>query len=178
MRLLWFRTWQTNRGNGIFFYCFYYAHAKDTVASRILSVISSSLSFLLLKIISKITTKERRFFGLGIPSIWLIIRANHARGIKGRTAKLPQEYHCPWYRCSSHARKEQMVIYKCISITVEGVRPPLERCHTEKAVFACICHGTAWLSAHLSTLCHGKLCSSLLTCPYRLLKFPCKWGRS
>lgn len=125
MRLMWFRTWQTNRGNGVFFWSFYCAHGKHTVAGRIFSVTSSSFSFLLLKITCKITPKGRRVLVLGIPSIWLVTRANHAKGLKGGTAKLPQEYHCPWYRCSSHARKEQMVIYMGISRGVEWVRPPL-----------------------------------------------------
>lgn len=178
MRLLWFRTLQENRGNMIFFCSFYCAHGKHTVASRIFSVITSSLSFLSLKITIKITTKGRRVLVLGIPFIWLIAGANHAKGEKGGTAKLPQEYHCPWYGYSSCDRKEQTVMYMCISMTVEGVRPPLEKCHMEKAVFECICHCTAWLSAHLSALGHYKVCPSLLTCPYGFLKFLCKWGGS
>lgn len=86
MRLLWFRTWQTSRGNMIT-YSFYYTHGKHTVAGRIFSmdrifsVISTSLSFLLLRVTSKITLKGRRVVVLGIPSIWLITRAKHAKGI-------------------------------------------------------------------------------------------------
>lgn len=46
MRLMWFTTWQTNRGNVIFSCSFYCAPGKHTVAGRILSVTSSSFSFI------------------------------------------------------------------------------------------------------------------------------------